>query len=136
MPPEVFAGAVSRLETVWFGRETKVTAGQLESLSRTLISQAEAGEPKLKELWVLSGDLSSVSPEVLVGIIQRLEHVGIWGMMTEDQVIKILLMLKRKQQGRLKQLEIRHPEVYSDPVSLSLLLEAKMNNAVRIYVSI
>ena len=131
VPPEVFAGAVSRLESLWSDRVTK---GQLESLSRTLIShRAQAGEPKLKKLGVFGGDLSSFSPEVLVGTIQRLEVVGFCGNLTEVQITAILLMLKRKQQGRLKLLMIHYPGV---SVSQTLLQEAQMNNAVRIIVSI
>ena len=138
VPPEVFAGALSRLETVTFGSLTRVTAPQLKSLCRTLIShQAEAGEPKLKQLKVWDSDLSSVSPEVLVGTIQRLERVEFWYVrLTEDQITVILLMLKRKQQGRLKHLQIHHPKLNPGSVSQTLLQEAKMNNAVRIMVSI
>ena len=67
VPPEVFAGALSRLETVVFFF-SRVTRAQLEALFMLMFSlQEEAGGSKLKKLWFYNIDLTSVSPEVLVG---------------------------------------------------------------------
>ena len=131
VPPEVFARAVSRLERVTLGSWTGVTAGQLESLFQMLISQQEeAGQSTLRELMLSSTDLSSVSPEVLVGAIQSLETVDFWsGKMTAEQITAILTMLKENRQERLKKLEIIGPEV-GGGVSSTLLQEARLNNTL------
>ena len=131
VPPEMFARAVSRLERVTLGSWTGVTAGQLETLFQMLISQQEeAGQSTLRELMLSSTDLSSVSPEVLVGAIQSLETVDFWsGKMTAEQITAILTMLKDNRQERLKKLEIIGPEV-GGGVSPTLLQEARLNNAL------
>ena len=127
----MFARAVSRLERVTLGSWTGVTAGQLESLFQMLISQQEeAGQSTLRELMLSSTDLSSVSPEVLVGAIQSLETVDFWsGKMTAEQITAILTMLKENRQERLKKLEIIGPEV-GGGVSSTLLQEARLNNTL------
>ena len=96
-----------------------------------LISQQEeAGQSTLRELMLSSTDLSSVSPEVLVGAIQSLETVDFWsGKMTAEQITAILTMLKDNRQERLKKLEIIGPEV-GGGVSPTLLQEARLNNAL------
>ena len=129
VPPEVFGGALLRLERVTLGSWTGVTADQLESLFRLLVShQEEAGESTLRELMLSSTDLSSVSPEVLVGAIQRLETVDFWsGKMTAEQITAILTMLKENRQERLKKLEIIGPD-FGGALSPTLLQEAKLNN--------
>ena len=82
---------------------------------------------------------SSVSPVVLVGAIQRLEKVELFydGMksdrMTAEQITAVLAMLKENQQGRLKELEIYS---YGKAVSRTLLQQARLNNAVKINVTI
>jgi len=107
VPPEVFAGALSRLEKVVFEFESGVTRAQLEALFMLMFSQQEAGGSKLKILGIAYTDLSSVSPEILVGAIQRLERVVVVrGLMTAEQITAIFIMLKENQQGRLKEIWI------------------------------
>ena len=80
---------------------------------------------------VSSTDLTSVSPEVLVGAIQKLENVVFWnGMMTVDQINRILAMLKGNQQGRLKEVVIYRPSILGGSVSPTLLQEARLNSTV------
>ena len=84
--------------------------------------QEEAGESKLKQLKFCGIDLTSVSPEVLVGAIQSLEKVEFWrGKMTMDQINAILTMLKGNQQGRLKYVVIYRPSILGGSVSPALL---------------
>ena len=69
--------------------------------------QEEAGRLKLKDLKIIETDLTSVSPEILVGAIQKLEEVRVYdGVMTAEQITAILNMLKKNQQGRLKDIRI------------------------------
>lgn len=133
VPPEVFAGALSRLETVEFSLPSGVPRAHLEAL---FMLMEEAGGSKLKQLRFCFTDLSSVSPEILVGIIQRLERVVVWGgVMTADQVTTILTMLKENQQGRLKDIWIDGPR-FDGSVSPALLQQAKLNTAVMIDLNI
>ena len=138
VPPEMFAGAISRLEKVRIWRSAGVRAGQLKSLFVTLISHQErVGGPKLKHFqFYTAEDLSSISPEVLVGAIQRLEVVKIGrpdriGSMTADQITAVLTMVKENQQGRLTVIEIYGT---GRSVSPTLLQEARMNNAVLLLI--
>ena len=122
VPPDVFAGAVSRLGS---GEFLKVSADQLEVLFRKLISH-QAG-PGLR-LW--GPNLSFISPGALVGAIQKLEVVELqlpW--MTAAQFTEVLTMLKENQQRRLKHIQILNPTV-SGSWSQTLLQEAQGNNAV------
>ena len=106
VPPEVFAGALSELETVGFCRLSRVTRFQLEALFMLMFSQQEeAGGSKLKKLVF--------------------HHT--------EQITAILNMLKEIQQGRLKDIRI-YSQRFDGPVSTTLLQQAKLNNAVRIVV--
>ena len=138
VPPDVFAGALSRLERVKILGWSRVTPSQLESLFMLMISnQEEAGGSKLKQLKFHYTDLTSVSPEVLVGAIQRLENVAVWiGKMTADQITAILTMLKGNQKGRLKYVQIFRPSIFGGSVSPTLLQEAKLNTSVKLSVNI
>ena len=115
VPSEVFAGALSRLERVTLGSWPEVTPSQLDSLFLMLSSHQadlQGSTLTLKELMLSSTDLSSVSPEVMVGAIQRLEEVDFWsGKMTGQQITAVLTMVNERRQGRLKKLEIIGPEV-------------------------
>ena len=137
VPPEMFAGALSRLERVQFWRGTGVTADQLESLFLMLFShQVEAGGSTLtlKHVKFYGTDLTSVSLKVVVGAIQRLEEVVVWGgTVSAKQINAILTMVKDNRQGRLKDLVIFRPDVVGT-VTPTLLQQASMNNAVRINV--
>ena len=134
VPPEVFAGALSRLETVRIRPWSRATPSQVESLLMLMISnQEEAGGSTLKHLRFDDTSLTSVSPEVIVGAIQSLEKVEFWrGEMTVDQITAILIMLKRNQLGRLKDVVIAYPSILGGTVSLSLLQEATQNTSVNI----
>ena len=135
VPPELFAGALSRLETVRFRPWSRVTPSQLESLFMLMISnqQEEAGESKLKQLKFCGIDLTSVPPEVLVGAIQSLEKVEFWpGKMTMDQINAILTMLKGNQQGKLKYVVIDRPSILGGSVSPTLLRQARLNTSLEI----
>ena len=129
VPPDVFAGAVSRLGS---GEFLKVSADQLEVLFRKLIShQAGPGDTKLKQLRLWGPNLSFISPGALVGAIQKLEVVELqlpW--MTAAQFTEVLTMLKENQQRRLKHIQILNPTV-SGSWSQTLLQEAQGNNAVK-----
>ena len=126
VPPEVFAGALSRLETVWVSFLPRVTPSQLEALFLRLIShQEEAGGSDLKKLRLTWTDLTSVSPEILVGAIQKLEEVVIThGTMTVEQITAVLTMVKEKQHGRLQRFGIG---IDLGSVSPSLVEEASFN---------
>ena len=64
--------------------------------------QKDVGGPKLKRIKFFDTDLTSVSPEVMVVAIQRLEKVVFYRYrMTEEQITAVLNMLKRNQQARL-----------------------------------
>ena len=121
----VFAGALSRLESVYLGLYTRVTAGQLEALFTVLTSQqAEAGEPKLKELGLDGVDLLSVSSELLVRAIQRLENVEFfYARMTVEQITAVHTMVKENRQGRLETVKMD---------GVDLLWEARRNHAMEI----
>ena len=140
VPPELFAGALSVLETVRLGYLARVTTSQLESLFILMISnQDEAGGSTLKQLGFHGTKLTSVSPEILVGAIQKLEKVKIWhGQMTADQINSILTMVKGNQQGRLKNVVIAYPIQVGivGSVSPTLLQQAKLNTSVKISVNI
>ena len=129
VPPDVFVRAVSRLGSVEF---REVSADQLEALFRKLFyHQAGAGDTKLKQLKLWGPNLSSISPSVLVGAIQKLEVVELqlpW--MTAAQFTEVLTMLKENQQRRLKHIQILNPTV-SGSWSQTLLQEAQGNNAVK-----
>ena len=128
VPPDVFVRAVSRLGSVEF---REVSADQLEALFRKLFyHQAGAGDTKLRQLKLWGPNLSSISPSVLVGAIQKLEVVELqlpW--MTAAQFTEVLTMLKENQQRRLKHIQILDPTV-SGSWSQTLLQEAQGNNAV------
>ena len=131
VPPEVFAGAVSRLESAELS--SRVTSDQLEALFRMLIShQAGAGDPVLKQLKLLSPSLTS--PEVLVGAIQRLEKVVFSRRITAAQITAVLLTVINNKQGRLKDIEFQLLwfEDFVPPNLSTLMLLARQNNAVRI----
>ena len=133
VPSAVFAGALSRLESVYLGLYTRVTAGQLEALFTVLTShQAEAGEPKLRQLGLnVYGNLSPVSSELLVRAIQRLENVEFfYARMTVEQITAVHTMVKENRQGRLKTVKIHQDGIVS--VSPVLIREARMNHAVNI----
>ena len=88
----------------------------------------------LKHLKFYGTDLTSVSLKVVVGAIQRLEEVVVWGgTVSAKQINAILTMVKDNRQGRLKDLVIFRPDVVGT-VTLTLLQQASMNNAVRINV--
>ena len=100
--------------------------------SQVFSHQVEAGGSTLtlKQLMFYGTNLTSVSPEVLVGAIKKLERVEFFSSrMTMQQITAILYMLKNNQQGRLKDIEIC---MFGYPVSASLLQEARMNTTVRI----
>ena len=64
--------------------------------------QKDVGGPKLKRIKFFDTDLTSVSPEVMVVAIQRLEKVVFYRYrMTEEQITAVLNMLKLNQQARL-----------------------------------
>ena len=135
--PELFGGALSRLETVKFGYQARITSGQLESLLRMISQQEEAGGSKLKQLKFICTDLTSVSSEVLVGAIKKLEEVRFrYGKMTADQITSILNMLKENQKGRLKYVQIFRPSILGGSVSPSLRQQAKLNTSVKVRVYI
>ena len=129
VPPDVFVRAVSRLGSVEF---REVSADQLEALFRKLFyHQAGAGDTKLKQLKLWGPNLSSISPGVLVGAIQKLEVVELQlPRLTAAQFIEVLTMLKENQQRRLKHIQILDPTV-SGSWSQTLLQEAQGNNAVK-----
>ena len=128
VPPDVFVRAVSRLGSVEF---REVSADQLEALFRKLFyHQAGAGDTKLRQLKLWGPNLSSISPSVLVGAIQKLEVVELQlPRLTAAQFIEVLTMLKENQQRRLKHIQILNPTV-SGSWSQTLLQEAQGNNAV------
>ena len=128
VPPDVFVRAVSRLGSVEF---REVSADQLEALFRKLFyHQAGAGDTKLRQLKLWGPNLSSISPSVLVGAIQKLEVVELQlPRLTAAQFIEVLTMLKENQQRRLKHIQILDPTV-SGSWSQTLLQEAQGNNAV------
>ena len=129
VPPEVFAEALSRLETVFVGYRAGVTPSQLESLFLRLIShQEEAGGSDLKKLRLIWTDLTSVSPEILVGAIQKLEEVVILHGMTVEQITAVLTMVKEKQHGRLQRFGIG---IGLGSVSPSLIQEASLNKILK-----
>ena len=125
----MFAEALSRLETVFVGYRAGVTPSQLESLFLRLIShQEEAGASKLKKLRLIWTDLTSVSPEILVGAIQKLEEVVILHGMTVEQITAVLTMVKEKQHGRLQRFGIG---IGLGSVSPSLIQEASLNKILK-----
>ena len=90
VPLEMFTGALSRLEKVVFRPLGEVTPSpsQVESLFLMLFShQVEAGGSTLtlKQLMFYGTDLISVSPEVLVGAIKRLERVEFFSSSSRSQ---------------------------------------------------
>ena len=83
------------------------------------------GGSKLKKLRFYLTYLTSVSPEVLVGAIQKLEEVVIThGTMTVEQITAVLTMVKEKQHGRLQRFGIG---IDLGSVSPSLVEEASFN---------
>ena len=131
VPPELFAGSLSSLQTVRFCSRSRVTPSQLESLLLMISSQEEAGGSTLKHLRFDDIDLTSVSPEVLVGAIQKLEKVAFYVVkMTVPQITAILTMLKENKQGGLEDVVIMGPSILGGSVSPTLLQEARLNSTV------
>ena len=137
MSSEVFAGTLSRPERVTLGSWTRRTPSQLDSLFLMLSSHQadlQGSTLTLKDLMLSSTDLSSVSPEVMVGAVQRLEEVDFRsGKMTGQQITAVLTMVNERRQGRLKKLEIIGPEV-AGFVSPALLQEARRKNSVLVWL--
>ena len=71
-------------------------------------------------------NLTSVTPEILVGGIQRLEQIEFaYSSVTADQANAILSMVSEGRQGRLKYIEIDCPAVYGGTISPDLLQSAR-----------
>ena len=109
--PEVFAGAISRLERAEIG----VTPAQVQSL----LTRIKLGGSKLKDLWLLpselspdlSVDLSAVPTEDILGAFKMLEAVRLSSaVFTANQVRAILTMVTEGSQGRLTSLFINYIE--------------------------
>ena len=96
--------------------------------------QKDVGGPKLKRIKFFDTDLTSVSPEVMVGAIQRLEKVVLIGRITADHITAVLLMVINNRQGRLKyiEFELSCSEDFVPPNLSTLIPLARQNNAVRI----
>ena len=79
---------------------------QLVAIFTRLANQP--GDSILKKLEFGRVDLTSVSPVILVGGIQRLEEMGFfWSDMRAAQVNAILSMVSEGRQGRLKTIKIK-----------------------------
>ena len=77
VPPAVLTGAISRLEEVEI-TGSDLTPVQLEAIFTMLASQQPGGS-RLKKLRFGGGDLSGISPEILLGAIRTLEVLGFVG---------------------------------------------------------
>ena len=99
------AGVVTKLERVTIDG---VTPDQLQAI----FSRIYFGGSRLKDLTVLGGDLSAVTPEIFLGALRAVESV-VFDKTTfsTDQVRSILTMQTEGSQGKLKKLEIFHPNV-------------------------
>ena len=112
--PEVFAGAISRLERAEIG----VTPAQVQSL----LTRIKLGGSKLKDLWLRSPDLSAVSTEDILGAFKMLEEVSLSGaVFTANQVRAILTMVTEGSQGRLTSLFIDYGLNYNEEDAYDLL---------------
>ena len=86
------------------------------------------GRADHKKLRFYLTDLTSVSPEILVGAIQKLEEVVILHGMTVEQITAVLTMVKEKQHGRLQRFGIG---IGLGSVSPSLIQEASLNKILK-----
>ena len=87
---------------------------------------SQIGDSKLKKLWLSGVDLTSITPEVLMGGIQR--QVMIWFAnlsVTADQANAILSMLSEGRQERLNKILIYRPALIGGTVSPVLLQSAR-----------
>ena len=111
---------------------TEISLCTGHGIVRSLMEAVSEGKtPMLRELSG-SADLFSVSPEVLVGAIKRLEKVQFsHGKMTAKQINTVLRMVRDNQQGRMKEIVIYKSGVPGWVLS-TLLSRARLNNAVRI----
>ena len=112
--PEVFAGAISRLERADIG----VTPAQVQSL----LTRIKLGGSKLKNLWFRSPDLSAVSTEDILGAFKMLEDVLLSSaVFTANQLRAILTMVTEGSQGRLRSLFINYGFNFNDEDAHDLL---------------
>ncbi len=124
--PDVLVGAVTRLEGVCLG---DVTPPQLQDL----FTRIQQGGSQLKNLILKDTDLSSITPEDLVGALKMLENV--WfddGVLTTAQVTAILAMLNEGSQGRLRSLQLYLEEERTEAEVIDLLEAAEPNDILEI----
>ena len=119
---DVVVGVVTKLERVVIG--WCVTPDQLQAI----FTRLQFGGSRLKDLTVLGGDLSAVTPEIFLGALRAVESV-VFDKTTfsTDQVRSILTMQTEGSQGKLKKLEIFQPNVEDEAYDL---LEAAEENDI------
>ena len=111
VPPQLVASAFSRLESVVLNSAESVdliSAEQLSAIFTMLLSQELAGS-KLKSLDILfiEEELSTISPDVLVEGIRRLETFELhYSTVTAEQINAILSAVTEGRQGMLKTIKI------------------------------
>ena len=116
----VLTGAISSLK-IW----SAISPHQLVAIFTRLANQP--GDSILKKLEFGRVDLTSVSPVILVGGIQRLEEMGFfWSDMRAAQVNAILSMVSEGRQGRLLNIVIYSPTIIGGDISPVLLQSAKV----------
>ena len=129
VPPQLMASALSRLESGELHSYNRVSAEQFTSIFTMLASQ-ELGGSKLKSLDIQNIEaLSTISPEVLVEGIRRLEKFELlyhYSALTAEQINAILSAVTEGRQGMLKTIKIKiHNESILGTVSQTLLESAK-----------
>ena len=126
VPPQLVASALSRLESVKLHADNGVSVEQFSAIFNMLASQELDGS-KLKSLNIEELELSTISPEVLVEGIRRLEEFELlYSTVTAEQINAILTAVTEGRQGMLKtiKIEISNEDILGT-VSQTLLERAK-----------
>ena len=101
---ELMVEALWKLETFSHDMASELSPGHVAALVSRIL---ESSDLRLSQLYLAVEDLTLVPPEVLVGAIQRLQEVDIYGgEMSADQLNAILTMVKEGNLGRLKRIGI------------------------------
>ena len=133
VPPQLMASAFSRLESVDLGYHNEVSVEQFSAIFMMLASQ-ELGGSKLRSLTIQDiMALQSISPEVLVDAIRRLNKFEVqWSIVTAEQINAILTAVTERREGMLKNIKIliSKDDIVGGTVSQSLLQSAKQVNDI------
>ena len=122
--PEAVAGALAKLEEVYFVRASPAHL-------QAILSRIQLGGTKLRLLKFRVANMSAVTSELLLGALRMVRTVWLSrATFTTEQVTSVLSMLNEGSQGKLKKLKIFGPDITAE--ACNLLKAGDKNNILEI----